>query len=175
MKKFALLLLLVFTVSLTAQDKEIKWMSIEEAYALSQSDANPKPTFVDVYTDWCGWCKRMDATTFHDPKVVAFMNEHFYNVKLDAEQKEDITIGGTTFKFVGEGRRGYHEVAAALLNGKMSYPTVVFMNEEFQIIQPVPGYQQTDQFLLIAEFLGTNAHLNQSWEEFSKSKAQPAD
>lgn len=64
----------------------------------------------------------MDKATFQRPEVATYMNEHFYNVKFNAEQKEDIEILGNNFKFIAQGNRGYHELAAALLNGKMSYP-----------------------------------------------------
>jgi thioredoxin-related protein len=144
-------------------------MTIEEAYALSMTAKDPKPIFIDVYTDWCGWCKRMDKETFQDAKVAAYMNETFYNVKFDAEHKESINIMDHEFKFVGEGRRGYNELAAALLNGKMSYPTVVFMNAKFEMITPVPGYQAAGDFNRIAHFIGSEAYKNQSFEDFSAS------
>ncbi|MBP9152977.1 MAG: DUF255 domain-containing protein, partial [Flavobacteriales bacterium] len=68
--------------------EEIKWVSLEEADALRRTE--PRKILIDVYTDWCGWCKKMDASTFKDPKVVAYINANYYAVKLDAEQKEPI-------------------------------------------------------------------------------------
>ena len=53
----------------------VKWYSLEEAVALQKK--KPKKIFIDMYTDWCGWCKRMDATTFTDPAVSAYLNENF--------------------------------------------------------------------------------------------------
>ena len=76
--------------------EEIHWITWDEAVKLNAS--NPKKVFVDVYTDWCGWCKRMDATTFKDPKVVEYISNNYYAVKLDAEQKDDIVFQGNTFK-----------------------------------------------------------------------------
>ena len=103
MKKTLLILAVFVGFAGWAQEK-IQWMSIEKAYELTQSEENPKKIFIDVYTDWCGWCKRMDKATFQKPEVAAYMNEHYYNVKFNAEQKEDITILNNTFTFVAQPR-----------------------------------------------------------------------
>jgi thioredoxin-related protein len=169
MKKLVLLLTLAFSTAVGAQEK-IQWMTIEQAYALTLTEEAPKKIFIDVYTDWCGWCKRMDAATFQKPEVAKYMNEHYYNVKFNAEQREDITILGNTFKFVEQGRRGYHELAAALLSGKMSYPTVVFMNGEFEMLSPVPGYQEPVQFLKVATFFGDNIYKTTKWEDYMNAQ-----
>lgn len=144
-------------------------MSIEEAYELTLTEENPKKIFIDVYTDWCGWCKRMDKATFQNEEVAAYMNEHYYNVKFDAEQKESIEMLGNTFEFVPQGSRGYHELAAALLNGKMSYPTVVFMNAKFEMLSPVPGYQEPTAFINVARFFGDNHYLIKTWDEYTSN------
>lgn len=167
MRKFALLLLLSLAAITNAQEK-IEWMSMEEAYALTLTESTPKKIFIDVYTDWCGWCKRMDKATFQNPEVAAYMNEHYYNVKFDAEQKESIEILGNTFEFVPQGNRGYHELAAALLNGKMSYPTVIFMNGKFEMLSPVPGYQEAGPFMDIAKYFGDNIYTEKSWQDYSQ-------
>ena len=145
----------------------IKWMTWEEAVQKAGTDAQPKKMFIDVYTDWCGWCKKMDRDTFGNPEVAAYMDENFYMVKLDAEQKEPIEFRGKTFNFVASGRRGYHELAAALLQGRMSYPIVVFLDEEIKMLSPVPGYQKPDAFLKIARYFGENIYRDTSWEAYS--------
>jgi len=167
MKKIALLLGVLCSTLGLAQEK-IQWMSIEDAYALALTEENPKKIFIDVYTDWCGWCKRMDKATFQNEEVAAYMNEHYYNVKFDAEQKESIEMLGNTFEFIPQGSRGYHELAAALLNGKMSYPTVVFLNGKFEMLSPVPGYQEPAAFMNIAKYFGENIYLEPSWQEYSQ-------
>lgn len=147
--------------------QKVSWMSWEEAVAKASADAQPKKMFIDVYTDWCGWCKKMDKDTFQDEEVAAYMSENFYMVKLDAEQKEPIDFRGKTYSFVPSGRRGYHELAAALLQGQMSYPTVVFLDEDLKMLSPVPGYQKPDAFLKIARYFGENIYRDTSWEAYN--------
>lgn len=165
MKKYLFALTLFFAISITAQ--EVQWISWEEAVTLSKTDANPKKVFVDVYTDWCGWCKKMDKDTFQNPQVAAYMAENFYMVKMDAEGKEPIEYDGRTFKFVAQGRRGYHELAAALLQGKMSYPTVIFLDESLKMLSPVPGYQKVKPFLQIAKYFGDDIYKEKDWKAYS--------
>ncbi len=147
--------------------QNVKWMSWDEAVALSQTDATPKKIFVDVYTDWCGWCKKMDKDTFQKPEVAKYMQDNFYMVKLDAEGKDPIEFKGNTFKYVPSGRRGYHEFAAALLQGKMSYPTVVFLDEKLNMLSPVPGYQKAKPFLEIARYFGDDIYKTKDWQAYA--------
>lgn len=128
-----------------AADKGVMWYSWEEAVEASKDD--PRKFFVDVYTDWCGWCKRMDQTTFKDPQVVQYLNAHFYPVKLNAEQRADIQYDGKVFKFRNVGRRGVHELAYSLLDGKLGYPSYVYLNEKQERIAISPGYKPADQLL----------------------------
>ena len=109
----------------------------------------------------------MDATTFSNDSLIAEMERMYYLVKLDAEQKEDIIIGDHTYSFVPEGRRGYNQLAAELLQGKMSYPTYVFIDESMKIIQIVPGYKDVASFGKISEFLGDDHFKTTSWEDFN--------
>ncbi|MBT8210292.1 MAG: thioredoxin domain-containing protein, partial [Eudoraea sp.] len=65
--------------------QEVQWLTWEEATNLATTEENPKKIFVDVYTDWCGWCKKMDKDTFQNAEVAAYMSKNFYMVKLDGE------------------------------------------------------------------------------------------
>jgi thioredoxin-related protein len=130
---------------------KIKWYTWEEAMEAMKSEK--KKVFIDLYTDWCGWCKRMDKTTFTDPEVIKYMNANYYAVKLDGEEREDIQYGDHTFKYVPEGRRGYHELAAALLEGRMSYPSFVYMDEEIRKITVSPGYKDAEMLMVELSFI----------------------
>lgn len=160
-------LLFIVMIGFNAQAQEINWISWDEAVQLSKTDASPKKIFVDVYTDWCGWCKKMDKNTFQNPEVSKYMQDNFYMVKMDAEGKDPIEYQGKTFKYIPSGRRGYHELAAALLQGRMSYPTVVFLDEKLNMLSPVPGYQQVEPFMQIAKYFGENIYKDQDWKSYA--------
>ena len=136
--------------AIISSDTEIKWMTFEEA--VERSKKEKRKIFIDVYTDWCGYCKVMDKKTFTDEKIVRLMNEKFYPVKFNAEQKEDVVFNGHTFKFVASGRNGYHELAASLLNNQLSYPNFVFLTDDFKIVPVIPGYPSLPGYREAREF-----------------------
>ncbi len=166
-KKFSFFLFIAF-LSFSMNAQEVTWLSWNEATKLAETDENPKKIFVDVYTDWCGWCKKMDKDTFQNEEVAKYMSENYYMVKLDGEGKEPIEFKGKTFKFVASGRNGYHEFAAALMQGKMSYPTTIFLDEKMNMLSPVPGYQKPDAFLQIAKYFGENIHKEKDWKTYTE-------
>ncbi|WP_461065116.1 thioredoxin family protein [Spirosoma horti] len=146
------------------EPKHIKWLTIQEAYALTQK--KPKKFVVDVYTDWCGWCKVMDRETFSKPAIVDYVNQNYYAVRFNAEQTGDVTLGNQTFKYISGGSRGVHELAAALLKNQMSYPTTVFLDEKFNLIQPIPGYLEPRTFHQIITYFGKNYHQKEPFDQY---------
>ena len=158
--------LIICAVSASAQTAKIEWNTWEEAVAKMEKE--PRKLMVDVFTEWCGWCKKMDATTMVDQAIITLVNKHFYAVKLDGETKRDIVFKGRTYKFVPvPDRRGYHELPAELMNGKMSYPTLVFLDEQYGIIQALPGYFEAAKLEPILAYFGTSAYKTINWETFS--------
>jgi len=147
----------------------INWMSWEDAVAANEKE--PRKIMVDLYTHWCGWCKVMDKKTFSDKAVIDKLNKEFYAVKFDAEQKEDVQYAGKTFTFIkGERKGGVHELAYSLVNGKMSYPTIVYLNEKFERISISPGYKEIPDLINELEFASGEHYLKGSFEKFLKEK-----
>ena len=157
--------LMLFTSLLFSQ--EVNWVSFSEAVEMAATDENPKKVFIDVYTDWCGWCKKMDKDTFQNPEVAKYMEDNFYMVKMDGEGKDPIDFKGKTYNFIASGRKGYHELAAALMQGRLSYPTTIFLDEEMNMLSPVPGYQKPKPFLNIAKYFGDNIYKDKDWKTYA--------
>lgn len=172
MKKLLLApLFLLFTISATAQ---VNWMTFEEAEEALKKE--PRKLLVDVYTLWCGPCKMMEAQTFKNPVIAKYINENFYPVKFNAEGADPVTFKGKTFENPDyqEGRRGRnstHQLAYAIagVNGRLSYPTVVYLDEELNIISPVPGFLRPPQIEPLLHFVVEEAYNEMQFEEYKKN------
>jgi thioredoxin-related protein len=147
-----------------------KWYTWEEAVELNKT--KPKKILVDVYTDWCGWCKRMDKGAFVDKDVTKYLNDNFYPVKLNAEQRDRIVFGRDTFNYVDTGNgKGIHTLAYALLDGKMSYPTIVYLDEQYRRIMISPGFKEAPDLMKELKFAKEEQYDKTSWEEY-KNKGE---
>ncbi len=153
---------------------QIKWLTFEEA--VKQNAKKPKKMLIDVYTDWCGWCKVMDKQTFSDPIVIAYVNANYYPVKLNAEMRDKVTFQGKDFNFVlsnPNSNKGFHELAASLLDNKLSYPSTVVLDEQFNRIGVVPGFLRPEQFDQMLKYYGGNHHKTTPYEDFTKNYKSP--
>jgi hypothetical protein len=113
----------------------------------------------------------MDASTFKDPSVVNTMNQYYYAVKLDAEMKDTIIYNEMVFANLNpEKKRGVHTLAVSLLNSKMSYPSFVMLDENFNRNIIISGYQQVPDLLGNLLFFGTNQHIR--LQEYQKQQKQ---
>ncbi len=149
-------------------DQTISWMTFEDAMEAVKKEK--RKVLISVHTEWCGWCKHMDKTTFQDPNIVKFINEKFYPVKFDAEQKEDIITPEKVYenpKVDGKDRR-YHELAVALTMGRLTFPSTVFLDENFRVLQPIPGYKEPESFEMMMTYYGDDHYKRTPWTVYQK-------
>lgn len=159
----------LFTLSFRNPDPEpLKWYTWEEAVALNKS--KPKKIMVDVYTNWCGWCKKMDKGAFADPAVATYITANFYPVKLNAEQREAIQFNDEKLEFVANdnGRGGVHALAYALLDGHMGYPTLVYLNEKYERIMISPGFKESNDLMKELRFAAEEIYSKTTWEKYKQ-------
>lgn len=177
LKNFTLLFLILTFLQGHAQQTakaEIQWLSLEEAIA-AQKKA-PKKILIDVYTNWCGPCRMMNNDTFKNDSVIAYVNKHFYAVKFNAEGNDTVEFRGQTFTNPDydtnkvNGRNGTHQFAAiAAMQGRLSYPTIVYLDENLDILSPVPGYIKAPEIEPILRFFAENIYLTKKWEEYQST------
>lgn len=149
MKKIVFALLLIFGgLTVQAQDAELKWMSIDEALEAQKKD--PKPIMMDVYTDWCGPCKYLDKTTFHDPAFVAYVKANYYPVKFNGEGTTVVNYKGKKYANPGynpdrKGRNAAHEFTMFLQ--VQGYPSVYVFDKNGEIKSPLIGYRTSTELI----------------------------
>ena len=159
MKKF-ILLITIALCSLNSKAQEINWVSLNEALELQKK--TPKKIMIDVYTKWCGPCKLLDKKTFHNEKLVDYVNKNYYAVKFNAEGNETINYLGQSFtnpdyqESNANRRNSSHQFASFMrLRG---YQTISFLNEEGGFIMPLSVYQTAQQLELYLKMFATNEH-----------------
>jgi len=128
MKKFLLGMMCVLLIGCSAKDEpanvgNIDWFKDFDAAKQMASSQN-KPILIDFYTDWCGWCKRLDKDTYANGEVEEALKQ-FVCVKINAEKQKDLT---QKFKVRG-------------------FPSTVFLEPNGEFIEVVPGYMPPENFL----------------------------
>jgi len=169
---YSLLILSYFSASSFAQSNQIQWHSIEEVEALQMKEA--RKVLMDVYTTWCGPCKLMMKNTFSNKNVIEYINKHYYAVKFDAESGKDVTFKGNVYSNPDYNPNAYrkasHQLAQAF--NVNSYPTVIYMDENMEVIAPIKGYLKPDQIELYLKLFAENIYLEvKSKDDFQKFQA----
>lgn len=153
----AALLALPLVAAAPAGAAGVRWRSFTEGYAEAQ--ATGKPMLVDVYTDWCGWCKRMDREVYARAEVQRAVESWFVPIKLNAEASDATTFEG----------RGFTSTTLSRHFGVSGYPTTVFLRSTGATITRMPGYVPAERFALVLRYIGED-HIGRGvkWPEFER-------
>lgn len=170
MQKFVFLFLLPLPVLFTTQaqtkknGETIQWLTLEEAEAKMKEQ--PRPILIDLYTDWCGWCKVMDKKTYTQKDLIRYVNQKFYAVKLNAETRAGLTWKGKNYLFNPQYKT--HDLAIYLTGGELSYPTTVFIPDYNSEPQPIAGYLEINHMETITTYFGEKMYGKQPFESYAR-------
>lgn len=146
--------------------EEIHWITSIDELQMKMQQA-PRKVLIDMYTGWCGWCKKMDASTYTNPAVVKYINNNFYAVKFDAERRDTIHYQGKDYFFFDQYKaNGW---AIELMKGQMVYPTTILMLENFQQPQTIGNYMDVKQLETALTYFGDNMYRRRTWGDYSAS------
>jgi len=161
MRRWTVLLALIATLvpcsvqsgSSTAPD----WRSWNDG--MRQAAATGRPVLVDVYTSWCGWCRRMDQDVYSRDEVASYLRSRYVTIRLDAEARDEASYQG--HRFTSEQLAQRFQVSG--------YPTTIFLRASGEHLANVPGYVAADRFLLLLRYVADgHADRDEPFTEFER-------
>jgi thioredoxin-related protein len=167
MKKIIVLALLTIFTSINSFAQEINWVSLDEAVELQKK--NPKKIMMDMYTVWCGPCKMLDRNTFQNKDVADYVNKYYYAVKFNAEGNDIVEFKGKAYTnpnydpAKAKRRNGSHELARYFRI--QAYPTIVFLDENLELLTPLRGYKTPQDLELYLKLFKNNDHVGMDSQE----------
>lgn len=168
--KTLLLITLVCLLGGTIQAQQIKWQTIEQA-AKTDAKSNTKLYFVDFYTSWCGWCKKMDRETFSHPTVALILNKYFIPVKFDAESNVEFTWAGnkyTNAEVASRNRPNTHAFAKKVLGAKMGFPSFGLFHSNQSQMTVLQGYQSADDLIVILWYFASGDNKRYPFDKYQQ-------
>lgn len=154
------LLLLLFPSLIAAQESSQPIQPVPLEQALELAPEQEKKILVDVYATWCPYCQRMHSEVYPSEQVQEAISEYFILVRIDVESNAKVNYHGEEMTEA--------EFAQALEN--QNVPTVYFLSDEGIIIGQQPGFLKEDVFANLLNFVGSDAYLNQSFQEYTGEK-----
>lgn len=153
-------ILIISTSGFSGNKVELKWYKYNDGIA--EAKKSNKKILLDVYTDWCKWCKKLDIEVYENDKVAAYLKKYFILVKVNGEGSEKL-------KFDGK------EISETQFTGAMGvtgYPTMFFLDSNGKPIDKLASFVPADKFLPIIKFFGEDHYKKESWEAFYKTYSQ---
>jgi thioredoxin-related protein len=134
------------------------WKSFDAG--LENAKASHKKILVDVYTDWCGWCKKMDKEVYSDSRVKEYLAKNFVTVKMNAEAEGTIHYKGKI----------YSPAQLASAFGVTGYPATLFLKDDSDPITLLPGYMEAPMFLHVLSFVAENQYEKKQFDQYLKER-----
>jgi thioredoxin-related protein len=155
----AVLIMETGTVAALGGDKnELRWSALDQG--LIEANRTGKKILIDVYTTWCGWCKKMDTDTYSNARVSSYLQSHYVLVKLNAESSKQLTYKGEK----------YSEQDFARAFGVDGYPTILFLKSNGEPITKYSGYANAATFHDVVSYIAEDHYLTKKYDEYLKEK-----
>ena len=159
MSTLSLAALLVLTSWLPAGEKgTLKWLRFDTG--LQEAKKSNKKVLIDVYTDWCGWCKKMDANTYNNAAVAEYLANNFSVVRLNAESPDKLTYKGER----------YTEQQLSYAFGINGYPSTIFLRSDGEPITVLPGYAEAADFRVILSYIAEDHYLSKKFTDYKNER-----
>lgn len=116
--------------------ERIQWITVDK---LEQAIlVEPRPVFIYLHTSWCGWCRKMERSTFKNAKLIQYVNENYHAVSFNAEFTQPVIYHGKTYRYLASER--VHELTLYLTRGETAFPAMVFLYNMQSAPSPLAGY-----------------------------------
>ena len=146
------------------EKEKINWLTIDEVNVKMKNE--PKPVIIDLYTNWCYWCKVMDKKTYTNSKVISYINEHFYAVKLNAETKDVVKWNNKNFDYNSANK--VNDFALFATRGQLAFPNTIIFGDSNQEPASIPGFMEPKEIEVILKYFGEKAYGTKNFNEYSK-------
>jgi thioredoxin-related protein len=169
-KRILTFLILGLMLAGVASAQQVEWKTIQQA-SKTDSKTNAKLYFVDFYTSWCGWCKKMDRETFANPIVAKILNAYYIPVKFDAEGSSQFAWQGTQYSnpaSVPGARPSTHSFAKAILGTQMGFPSFALFNSDQSKLTIIQGYQTADDFIVMLWYFASGDNRRYPFDKYQK-------
>ncbi len=121
-----------------AAKSDVEWLKLEDV-TVKLKEQN-KPVIIDLYTDWCHWCKVMDDKTYSNKKVIEYISEHFYASRINAETRETIKWREKNYYYNSQYR--INDFSLFITYGQASFPTTVIIPDDGSPPIPIAGFMK---------------------------------
>jgi thioredoxin-related protein len=152
---YKLVLLSISILLLQAAFAQVKAVQFEQLDSLQAIEE--KPVVIFLHTSWCKYCGTMKNTSLKNKEIIQLLQDKFYFVSLDIEEKKPIHFQSHTFHYKPTGvNTGVHELAEQLgtINGSIAYPGLCILNTANEIIYQKEGYISAKELLVILNKVG---------------------